>query len=131
MSQEQEFKQHFIDVLTDLQQSGIKDGEAMAMIGTLAADIARPLGQTSWSGTKSAMNGKNYEELLTSFENHGNALLKSGKNKQAYAMQALAVSLVAQSQKADPDLAAGVKLLDNLIDHAVKQVLSVVNKRKN
>ena len=131
MTKQEDFKAHFVEVLTDLQQSGTKDGEAMAMLGTLAADIARPLGQTSWTGTKAVLNAKGYEELLVSFQKHGNALHKAGKTKQAYAMQALAVSLVARSQQADPDLAAGVKLLDALIDRTVEQVLSIAAQRKN
>lgn len=130
MSKEDEFKQRFVTVLQDLRQEGTKDGEALAMIGTLAADIARPLGQTTWSAAKASLTADGYDELLASFQRQGNALHKAGKTKQAYAIQALAVSLVARTQRSDADLAAGEKLLDNLIDHAVVKVLTVAKKKR-
>jgi hypothetical protein len=130
-TKEAQFKQRFVSVLEDLRRDGVADGEAMAMIGTLAADIARPLGQSTWSGAKASLTAQGYDELLNSFRKQGNALHQAGKTKQAYAVQALSVSLVARTQRADKDLAAGEKLLDALIDRSVAQVLSIVARRTN
>jgi hypothetical protein len=119
MSKETDFKQRFVAVLQDLNEAGTRDPEAVGLIGTLAADIARPLKATSWSATKDALSPEGYDELLTSFRERGNALHKEGKIKQSYAVQALALSLVAKTQRADRDLATGEKLLDALIDAAM------------
>lgn len=119
MSKETDFKHRFVAVLQDLNEAGTRDPEAVAMIGTLAADIARPLKAPSWSAAKEALTTEGYDELLTSFRERGNALHKEGEIKQAYAIQALALSLVAQTQRADTDMATGEKLLDALIDAAM------------
>ena len=55
----------------------------------------------------------------------------SGQVKQAYAIQALAVSLVSATQRADTMLAEGEKLLDAQIDRSVAHVLAVGNQRTN
>lgn len=130
-TKEAEFKQRFASVLQDLQQNGIADGEAMAMIGTLANDIARSLNQNSWSGAKATLTAAAYDELLSSFQRQGNALHQQGKGKQAYAVQLLAYSLVAGTQRRDPDMAQGEKLLDALVDHAAAQARKLPPRRAN
>ena len=41
------------------------------------------------------------------------------RHKHAYAVQALAISLIARTQRADPQMQAGDELLDEIIDHTV------------
>ena len=130
MTKEEEFKQRFVSVMQSLQQEGIKDGEAMLMMGSLAARITKSTGQTSWSAAKASLTREKYDELLASFQQQGNDLHKQGKTKPAYAIQALAVSLVARTQRADADLAAGEKLLDNLIDRSIVHALKSAQKPK-
>ena len=130
-TKEAEFKQRFVAVLQDLQQDGTSDGEAMALIGTLALDIAKTLNQTSWSGAKSVLTRNGYDELLVSFQRQGNAAHQSGKTKQAYAIQVLAYSMVAGTQRSDTDIAEGEKLLDALIDHAASQARHLEPRPKN
>lgn len=119
-TKEDEFKQRFVAVLRDLQQTGSHDGEAIALIGSLAADLADTLQQDSWSSAKSVVTTEAYNRLLKTFEAQGNALHQSGKTKQAYAIQALAVSLIAGTQRQDAQMAEGEKLLDAIIDRAVQ-----------
>lgn len=121
-SKEAQFKQTFFSVLADLKDAGSRDGEAMALIGSLAADIARQTGQSSWTGAKAALSRQAYDELLASFQDKGNSLHQAGRTKQAYAIQALGVSLVAGTQRGDGDIAAGLPLLDSLIDRAAALV---------
>lgn len=118
-TKEEEFKQRFATVLADLQQTGVNDGEAMGFIGSLGFELAHKLQQDSWSGAKTVITAETYNGLLKSFETQGNSLHQSGKAKQAYAIQALAVSLIAGTQRQDPQMAAGEKLLDAIIDRAV------------
>ena len=118
-TKEAQFKQRFISVLADLQQSGIKDSEAMGMIGNLAASLADNLEQQSWSGAKRVMTAAAYDALLESFQTRGNKAYQEGNTKQAYAIQLLGVSLVAMTQRSDADLATGERLMDQVIDSAV------------
>ena len=123
-SKEQQFKIRFATVLDDLQQNGTKDAETIWLIGSLAAELATKLGQTSWSAAKSVMTREMYDELLSAFDNQGNAKHAAGEIKHAYAIQALAVSLVSGTQRADAAMAEGEKLLDAMIDHCVTTFLN-------
>jgi len=118
-TKEAQFKQRFISVLADLREDGLKDSEAMELIGSLAADLADNLEQKSWTGAKQAMTPAVYDALLDSFQKRGNQYHKDGRTKHAYAIQLLGVSLVAMTQRNDADLAAGEKLMDRVIDSAV------------
>ena len=118
-TKEAQFKQRFISVLADLQQDGIKDPQAMELIGSLAADLADKLETRSWSAAKQAMTATVYDALLESFQKRGNQYYQDGRTKHAYAIQLLGVSLVVMTQRKDPDLAAGEKLMDQVIDSAV------------
>ena len=114
-----EFKQRFVAVLTDLQDTAAEDGEAMALIGHLASDLCGTLQQKTWSAAKTVITPQVYNDLLKVFEQRGNEYHQSGKAKHAYAIQALAMSLVAGTMRADHQLAQGEKILDSLIDHSV------------
>ncbi|KKB80026.1 hypothetical protein VW35_06120 [Devosia soli] len=114
-----EFKQRFAAVLGDIQKSGAEDGEAMALIGSLAADLADTMQQLTWTAAKSNMTPQVYNDLLKVFEQRGNEYHQAGKTKHAYAIQALAMSLVAATLRSDPQMAAGEKMLDAVIDRSV------------
>lgn len=118
-TKETEFKQRFTAILEDLQQVGSRDGEAMGLVGSLAAELAAKLGQNSWSGAKSVMTAETYNGLLQTFEKQGNAHHQAGRTHHAYAIQALAVSLIAATQRSDPHMAQGEQLLDAILDLSV------------
>lgn len=113
------FTQHLATLLQDLQQTVQEDGEAVALIGSLATELSDKLRQASWSAAKDAMSSENYSELLHAFQKQGNAQHQAGNVKKAYAIQALATSLAASSLRADRAIAEGEGLLDALIDRAV------------
>lgn len=123
-----EFKQRFTAVLVDIQEMSGEDGEAMALIGSLAADLAATLQQPNWSSAKGVVTPQIYNDLLKIFEQRGNDYHKAGKAKHAYAIQALALSLVAGTMRSDPHLAEGEKLLDTIIDHVVGVYQSQITK---
>jgi hypothetical protein len=114
-----EFKQRFAAVLDDIRTSGAEDGEALALIGNLAADLAATLKQQNWVTAKANMTTQVYNDMLKVFEQRGNEYHKAGKTKHAYAIQALAMSLVAATLRSDPQMAEGEKMLDAIIDRSV------------
>ena len=118
MTKEEDFKARFATVLQDMQQNGSKDPEAMWLLGSLASDLADDLKRNSWSSAKEAMGPKTYDALLTKFQEQGNEHHGEGRGKHAYAIQALSVSLVARTQRNQPNMAEGEALLDRIIDHA-------------
>lgn len=129
MTKEDEFKSRFAAVLQDLQQNGSKDGVAMGLLGSLAADLVDDLKGTSWSATKRALAPQTYNTLLTTFQDQGNENHREGRAKHAYVIQILAVSLIARTQGADPQMAAGEALLDQIIDYT--EAVYRREKRKN
>ena len=114
-----EFKQRFAAVLADIQQTGAEDGEAMALIGHLASDLATRLQQQNWVTAKANMTPETYNDLLKVFEQRGNEYPQAGKSKHAYAIQALAMSLIAATMRSDTQMTQGEKMLDAVIDRSV------------
>ena len=131
MTKEEEFKQRFVAVLKDLQENGSKDNEAMWLLGSLASDLADDLKVADWSAAKRGMHSETYNTLLRTFEAQGNEHHQAGRGKHAYAIQALAVSLIARTQGADPQMAAGEALLDQIIDYTVAVYRREKQKRAN
>lgn len=119
MTKEQEFKTRFTGILQHLQETGSKDAESMWLLGSLASELAGNLKTRTWTGAKDALNGQSYQVLLTKFEQEGNDHHAAGRNKHAYAIQVLAASLIARTQRGDPQMQSGEVLLDRMIDHAV------------
>lgn len=114
-----QFKQRLADVVRDLSTSGRKDREAMFLLGELAHRLTSKAGTESWSTLKAGLSAADYDGLLKSFERQGNALTREGRVKPAYAIQALANSLVARTQNKDPQIAQGEILLDRAINAAI------------
>ncbi len=65
------------------------------------------------------MSHQTYNDLLKIFENRGNEYHQAGKQKHAYAIQALAMSLISATMRSDPQMAEGEKMLDAIIDRSV------------
>ncbi len=114
-----EFKQRLTAVVSDIVKTGGEDGEAMALIGHLAADIAASLQQQNWATAKANMTPQTYNDLLKIFETRGNEYHQAGKTKHAYAIQALAMSLISATMRSDTQIAEGEKILDSVIDRSV------------
>ena len=67
-TKEEDFKRRFATLLQDLQQTGTKDTETMWVLGTLAAELAKDLQSSTWSGAKAKMNVAIYDQLLKKFQ---------------------------------------------------------------
>ncbi|KQX40034.1 hypothetical protein ASD04_05150 [Devosia sp. Root436] len=115
MTKQQDFKIRLATVLSDLQQSGTDDGEAMFLLGSLAAGLADDLKSSDWLTAKRTMMPKTRDDVLRAFQDQGNLHHREGRAKQAYAIQALAMSLISVTLRDDPEIAAGEPLLDQII----------------
>ncbi len=118
MSKEDEFKQRFIAMMQNLHEAGVRDREAIWLMGSLAARLLDRSRQPNWPQFKQSRTKRGYDKLLADFEVEGNSYHTQKKLKQAYAIQVLAMSLIAGTQK-DPDISAGNGLLNEIIDKAV------------
>jgi len=115
MTDKQEvFRKRLIEVLRDLQESGSKDPETMWLMGSLAARLIDDGRKPSWPALKSALSDEAYDRLLLTFKEQGNELASKGNVKAAYAVQALALSIVG-SRINNAEVSTGVGLLDDLI----------------
>lgn len=115
---EAEFKQRLATILDDLKDSGMEDGEAMFFLGNFATRVCDSVGKVGWTDVKNVISTADYDRLLKEFETEGNRLYREGNLKAAYALQAMAVSLIARTQ-ADPQVKSGETLLDIVIDTAI------------
>jgi hypothetical protein len=118
MTKEQDFKRLFATVLQDLQ-TGRKDKRTMLLLGSLASDLSNDLSRKNWTEAKQVMTAATYDQLLKRFQEEGNTHHAAGHAEAAYVIQALMVSLVAGTQRNDPEMKTGEQLLDALIDSSV------------
>lgn len=118
-SKEEEFKTRFVELLTDLHAQGRNDRQAMWLVGSVATNMLDQAEIDKWGDFKRALSQISFDQLLATLQAQGNEIANQGKEKLVYAIQALAVSLVARTQTA-PEVVAGDPLLDQLIDAAVK-----------
>ncbi len=118
-SDTQDFQLRLTALLTDLKNDGRKDPEAMWLIGSLATRLIDSSGSRDWPSLKAGLTAESYDNMLSSFQTQGNALYKQGKPKATYAIQVLAMSLIATRMR-DETIARGARLLDELIAATVK-----------
>ena len=116
----EELKQRLAAVLEDLKAGSAGDPETMWLIGSLTSEIIGKVQARSWGEFKETMSAATYDKLLRDFQDVGNRLFQDGVLKRAYAMQALGLSLVCSTQRTDTTIAEGEKLLDAVIEGAVK-----------
>ncbi len=112
------FKSRLAQVLKDLNENGIKDKEAMWLIGSLAGKIISDAKSKNWVELKSSISQSGFSAMLNELQNQGQKMQEAGNIKAAYAVQAIGTSLVANTMK-DKDTKEGGKLLDILIDQSV------------
>lgn len=101
-------------VLVDLNAARTRDPEAVALIGSLAERLMKDTKADNWDVFKSELSAETRDQLVNTFgreiEDSGN----KGQIKLAYAMQAVATSLVG-ARFNDERIVKGVELLDDFI----------------
>ena len=101
-------------VLTDLQKGGTRDPETMMLIGSLADRIARNAGEKDWTTVKLGLSETDHQYMVSTFARQIDETRAEGKIKIAYALQALATSLVG-SRIDDERVTSGIEILDQAI----------------
>lgn len=119
-SKEQDFKERFVAILQNVRHGLVHDKEAIAILAGLAVQVLDREQQSTWLNFKRHLTQQSYSQLLKDFEADGTNLMRAGKTKEAYAVQVLASSLIAQTQR-DKQVRDGVKFLDELVDMVVAQ----------
>ncbi|RUT35081.1 hypothetical protein EMQ25_03770 [Arsenicitalea aurantiaca] len=117
------FKARFAEVMRDLK-SGKEDGEAMYLLGRIANRMLEEAKQPDWKALKQNLSLEAYDSVLMALQKRGNEFIAAGQVKPAYALQAIAVSIVAGTQT-DPHVREGEKLLDRIIE------TTILNYRKH
>ena len=117
-SKEQDFKERLVAIMRDVKDNLTEDKEAMWLIGSLAARLVDLYKLKTWTQFKAKLSAEACDRLLRDFEEQGNSFHRDGKDKAAYAVQLLAVSVVAKTQ-VDPEVRQGEELLDSIINGVV------------
>jgi hypothetical protein len=118
----EDLKQRLAAVIADLKDAPATDPLAVAMIGDMAQTVATKGGAKNWRKFKEKITQEQYSSLLSELQTRGNKFFKDGKKREAYACQALGMSLAASTQRADPVLRQGEELLDAFINRASRAV---------
>jgi hypothetical protein len=127
-TKEQDFKARFVAVMRDMRDNGLKDPEAVWMIGSLASRLIDLYKLKTWTQFKARLTREAYDQLLKEFQEQGNKYYRDGKDRAAYAVQLLAASVVASTQS-DTEVQAGNQLLDQMINGIVLQYGQAVASR--
>ena len=117
-TKEQDFKERLVAIMRDVKDNLTDDTEAMWTIGGLAARLVDLYKVRTWTQFKAKLSAEAYDRLLKDFEEQGNAFHRDGKDKAAYAVQLLAISVIARTQ-IDPEVRQGEELLDGIINGVV------------
>ena len=118
-TRDEDFKQRFDSILLDMRISGSTDAETMWLVGSLAARLIDQGQQPTWYSFKHTLSQPTFRSLISSFQKQGNDLAKTGATQQVYAIQVVAVSLVAVTQTDDPEIVEDDKVLDQIIEDAI------------
>ncbi len=104
-------------ILVDLDQVRQRDPETMMLIGSLADRLCKDAGQPDWQEVKAALDDTARQSLIDTLSREIEDSGKKGEIKPAYAMQAIAASLVGAGLS-DERVSAGIALLDDFITAA-------------
>ncbi|WP_137152626.1 hypothetical protein [Devosia sp. FKR38] len=115
---ETELLAQLAEVVANLHDGGMQDGQAMFMLGAGADRLVSIRAHNNWSHFKAALTPADTIELLQHIDAEGNTALREEKGRQAYALQALALSLAAKDAELDT-VRAGAALLDQVIESAL------------
>ncbi len=127
---EKNFKAQLASVLRNLKDAGIKDKQAMLLIGSLAGNLINKAKVDNWTDLKASLSKKAFLGLIDEMQQQGLELQEKGNVKAAYAIQAIGVSLIANTMQ-DPDTKKGKEFLDTLINHAYLSTKQIKSNNNN
>ncbi|HFC04594.1 MAG TPA: hypothetical protein ENJ55_02715 [Rhizobiales bacterium] len=113
------FKYRFMRLMADLGENAAKDPETIWLIGSLAGSIIEDAGKSSWTELKLSQDKEAQNRLLAAFQSQGTQLAKDNNHRAAYAVETLAISVIAPTMATDEHINEGNKLLDKMISDAI------------
>lgn len=114
------FRQRFVALVAELATPGAVDAGTMTAIGAIARRVMDDTKVMSWSAFKRSQTREDYDGALRAFDKQGNAMVGARRFRTAYAIQVLAMSLIARTQ-ADAAVQEADHQLDGIIDFAAAQ----------
>lgn len=120
LTPEEFFKIRFVNLLKDLGTNASKDPETIWLMGSLAGSIIEENQKKSWKEFKLSLSKDGFNRLLAALQSQGNKLAEQKNFKAAYAVETLAISIIAPTMKSDKHLVKGNKLLDSMIADAIE-----------
>lgn len=113
------FRTRFVEAISKMGDTVYKDTESKWLIGSLAAKLVSQTNTQDWVGLKRSMTQTTYNELLNSFRKQGNELAAKGNDKAAFAVEVLALSIIAPQMRKDEHIAAGDDLLNKMVQETI------------
>ncbi len=114
------FIRRFFKVMKEMGQNTQNDPEGVWMIGSLAASLLDQSQSRSWAHFKKALTPEVYNGLVESLRKQGNKLAGEGKEKAAFAVEVIALSIIAPTQSGNNEhLSSGDKLLNKRVQDSV------------
>lgn len=120
MTPDEFFKTRFVNLMKDLGENAKNDPETIWLIGSLAGSIIEENKKKTWKEFKLSLTKDDFNRLLAAFQSQGTRLAKDKNHKSAYAVETLAISVIAPTMNKDPHIVEGNKLLDSMIGDAIK-----------
>lgn len=117
---EEIFRKRFLEVMKEMGENTRNDPEGIWMIGSLASSLLKQSQSPTWKRFKSALTPEVYNSLINSFRKQGNQLAKDGKEKAAFAVEVLALSIIAPTQSGQNEhIASGDQLLNKMVQDSI------------
>ena len=111
------FLDGLVKIVTDLDKGGTKDPEMLARIGSLADRLITRTETEDWSAFKKGLGADERKSIVGTFSREIEDSGNSGDIRTAYAMQAIAASIIGDGFN-DERITPGVGLLDRYITAA-------------
>jgi hypothetical protein len=121
-TKEELFRQRFLALVAEVSEPGAVDQSTLTAIGTVARRMMDDAKVKQWATFKRSQTRQLYDATLRIFEKQGNAMMREKKLRTAFAIQVLAMSLIARTQTG-PEVQAADRQLDAIIDFAANQPL--------
>jgi hypothetical protein len=124
-TQIEDFKSRLAAVLRDLEDEDRRDSEMLFRVGQMASHLITIAGVRSWRDLKNTLTPDKRAGLLNEFQSEGNRVMAAGHAAEAYAIQVLAISVIARTIN-DLQVTAGEDVLDPIIALATAAYRSAV-----
>lgn len=108
------FLDGLIKIVSDIDKGGRKDPDMVLRVGSLADQLIKSAGKPNWSAFKAGLSATERNNMIATFSREIEDSGEKGNIRMAYAMQAVAASIVGDGFD-DERITPGIALLDRYI----------------